>query len=415
MTADNNIDNEGIENNEDTVLDEHRLASLSKSLDKVKIQFMQQKSSTFLTTILFSLKIQWDINMEKPGVNVNGEYIKIHPDYWESLSLPQQISVLAHEAWHVALEHVVNIEMPGINRERYQEAADQVVNNLLQQASYELPPEAICDSQYKNMSTMQVYSQIMKNNPPNNNDNNNGGNGGGINNDIASPEGGTGFDNLQQLKNKIQDMNIKANTMAQMSGDKAGDLPGELELKIDEILNPKLDWRTLLQKYFAAFVKEDYSFQRPNRRFMPDFYLPGLHGEGLGHIGVAYDTSGSVYESEFAAFMTESDDIRETLKPKLTSAVDFDTTIKHVHKLTADQPMRELPFSGRGGTNLTCVFDHFNKTENRPDVLIVFSDLECHPREEEPPYPVIWVCINNPDAEVKFGKLIHYETEQVDY
>ena len=66
-----------------------------------------------------------------------------------------------------------------------------------------------------------------------------------------------------------------------------------------------------------------------------------------------------------------------------------------------------VSFSGWGGTNLTPVFEHYDK--NKPTVLVVFSDLFCAPIIEDPGYPVIWACFGNPNAEVNFGQLIHVD------
>jgi predicted metal-dependent peptidase len=77
--------------------------------------------------------------------------------------------------------------------------------------------------------------------------------------------------------------------------------------------------------------------------------------------------------------------------------------------------MDEVHFSGGGGTNLQPVFDHFaGKNPDHPEagpptVLIVFSDFYCGKIKEDPGYPVIWISVDNPNAEVNFGTLINYE------
>ena len=89
----------------------------------------------------------------------------------------------------------------------------------------------------------------------------------------------------------------------------------------------------------------------------------------------------------------------------MITVVDFDTRIKNIHIIKPDDDIREINFSGRGGTDLYPVFDHFN--ENPPSLLIVFSDLQCTAIKEETAYDVIWICINTPNAKVGFGNLIH--------
>jgi len=72
-----------------------------------------------------------------------------------------------------------------------------------------------------------------------------------------------------------------------------------------------------------------------------------------------------------------------------------------------------MEFHGRGGTSLHCVFKHFDELPRRkqPKLLIVFSDLYCAKITKKPNYDVIWICFDNPNAEVDFGKLIHVDSE----
>lgn len=279
----------------------------------------------------------------------------------------------------------------------------------------------LLDNQYENMTTMQVYNLLPDEPNSNNGQNGNGGGNssdenndkpfGGMGNDIKDPTKGKSSQQIQQDKNELDNILVKASMASKMAGDKPGSIPGDIQILIEELTNPKLPWNVILQNYMTSFNKDDYSYQRPNRRFTPDFYLPSLHSEGLDEIAVAVDTSGSVSEDEFRAFLTEINNIKETLNPKKTTIIDFDTSIKHVHTINEGDSIHNLPFSGRGGTDLDCVFDYYGK--NKPNLLLVFSDLWCDQIEDDPGYPVIWVCVDNPNAEVNFGTLIHYDTREV--
>ncbi len=61
------------------------------------------------------------------------------------------------------------------------------------------------------------------------------------------------------------------------------------------VLHPPADWRSVLREFVSAHARNDYSWARPNRRFLAQgLYLPGLHSEELGDVVLAVDTSGSV-------------------------------------------------------------------------------------------------------------------------
>ena len=134
-----------------------------------------------------------------------------------------------------------------------------------------------------------------------------------------------------------------------------------------------------------------------------------MYSESIGEIAVAIDSSGSVSNKDFLACASEIDNFIRKVKPSKTTIASFDTAIRDVHTLTDGQSVSGLKFKGRGGTNLQPVFDYFN--ENKPKILVIFSDLWCDEIRVKPKYPVIWICCDNPTAKVHFGELIHYSTK----
>jgi len=379
---------------------------LKSSLNKVKIKLLSKKGSTFLTTILFSLKFKWDNSLSPPTAAVDGVNLFIHPEFWETLTLEERMGLMAHEAWHVAFNHMGNMMTMSVDKTKYNIAADYVINLILDDNGFSLPEGGLLDQQYRGMSTMEVYNTLPDSPPPPPN-----GGAGSLIGDIKTPEDGNqSSEEIEKANQKVEQLIMRAKTAAEMVNEDFGQMPGDVQLLIDKLSNPKLDWATILQNHMNSYCKNDYSYRRPNKRFAPDFYLPDMISENLGEIAIAVDTSGSVSDRDFAAFLAEINDIKERLNPKLTTIIDFDTSIKTVHKLHPGQSVSGLPFSGRGGTDLECVFGYYEKRS--PEVLIVFSDLWCEVIEEKPPYPVIWICIENTDARVEFGKLIHFNPHE---
>jgi len=368
---------------------------LKKTLSKAKIGLISKGNSTFLSTILFSLKTKWEEQI--PTAGVDGINLFINPTWWLTLTEPARIGLLAHEAWHVAFEHILRSEQ--FKKEKYNRAADYVINLVVTKAGYTLPPKGLLDNKYIGMSTAQVYA-LLKDDPSSNI-------GAGYDCDIISTEKLTA-EKKALVQRKVQDILVKAATATKMESAKQySNIPGDIKLMIDELLNPKLDWKTILANYMTSFSKDDYSYKRPNKRYMPDMYIPTLYSESTGEVAVAVDTSGSVSDDMFTEFLTEINEIKQRLKPSLTTIIDFDTSIKNIHKLQADEDVTGLPFTGRGGTDLTPVFEYYNQAP--PEVLIIFSDLYCQKVQKDPGYPVIWICFDNPNVEVNFGTLIHME------
>jgi len=368
-----------------------------KALNKAKITLISQRNSVFICTVLFSLKFSWD--EETPTAKTNGLELLMNPDFFMSLSTEERVFLLAHEAWHVAFMHTTIDRRKSKSPIRWNMAGDFVINLMLKDSGYKMPQGGLIDEQYRDMSTNAVYDLLPEDTDENNPD---------FDSDIDDAEGSGAGADADEIEAKIEDIVVRASTQAQMQGQDPGSLPEHMRRILDKLLNPVLDWRTILQNYMTAFSKEDYSFSRPNRRFMPDHYLPGMHSESLGEIAVAIDTSGSVSPKEFAVFLTEINDIKESLRPTSTRVITFDTRIHDDIQLTADQPIDEVELHGGGGTDLRPVFKRMKDKE--PIVLIIFSDLYCDEIRSDPGYPVIWIAVNHKDAKVNFGDLIHYST-----
>lgn len=366
----------------------------NKALNKAKINLIIKPNSVFLTTILFSLKQSW--NNKIPTAATNGTELLINSDWFLTLTLHQRVALLAHESYHVCFQHMLR----GVNKEKekYNKAADYVINIMLKDAGFDLPPEGLVDSKYRNMSTEQVYV-LLESKPEEKYDC-----------DLLAITSNSDSDNDKTEQDKVMEIGniiVKAITQSKMQGDDPGTVPGEIEVMIDELINPKLPWNQVLQNYINGYVKEDFSFRKPNRRFLPEFYLPSLYSEGLDHLAFAVDASYSVLDEEFAMYLSEIEHARETLKPKLTTIIDFDTKVKNVHKLSEDISVQDIVFQGRGGTDIKPPLKYFK--QNKPTVLIIFTDGEFYPYEDDIDFPIIWVIIGNKGFTSNIGKVIHYE------
>ena len=362
------------------------MITLDKAFSKAKVGIMSEHQSVFISTILFSLHHSWDETI--PTACTNGKFLKMNPDFFMELSEKERMFLLAHESWHVAFSHILRLE--GRDHLRWNKAADYVINIMLRDAGYSMPTGGLINADYRGWSSEQVYDDLDESADDDDFDS-----------DLEETDG------TEESIEAIKEMVVSAAMQAGMSNE-AGSIPGEIQREVDKLTNPKLDWKTILQNHMSAFAQNDYTFRKPNRRFFPSHFLPSLYSEDMAEIAIAVDTSGSVTKDEFTAFLSEINSIKESLNPTLTTIIDFDTKIRNVHELSQDESIDNVEFHGGGGTRLQCVFDHYTKHE--PTVLIVFSDLYCVPIDVEPNYPVIWIVVNNTNANTNFGNQIQYTT-----
>lgn len=401
-------------------IDPALLKEANAALDKAKLQLISIKRSVFTTTILFSLKLKWDASIKT--ANVDGIHLRINPQFFLNFSASHRVFLLAHEAWHVAFEHITRFcDLPNYNEDpklnkadfkTFNEAADHVINLMLQEKGYAVPQEACCNRKYTNMTTEQVYNDLMKNKSqdpnfipdftPSGGDNNKG---------QPSPSGLT----PEQLKQKVDEMIVKANTASKMNKEADGsceDVPDCVAQRIEEMLNPKIDWTILLRNFMFDLCRDDYSYRKPNKRYMPRLIIPTLYSEGMGKIGCGIDISGSVTDDQFNAFKCEIEQIKEALNPSTTEVIQWHHKIADITNVERYQNLDNIVFDETGGTNVYPLLEHW--IQDPPDVAVIFTDGYFRPfdKPELITFPVIWVIYDNDQFLPEFGSVIQYELDE---
>ena len=119
----------------------------------------------------------------------------------------------------------------------------------------------------------------------------------------------------KDISKKIQEITERAAN----KGTGGGGVSPALRKFIEDLVNPQVDWRKILQKYVSESDDDPTMYKIPNRRFVSrDMYLPGLRGkeEGFGTVVIAVDTSGSIGQDEYNTFLAESRSVLKMFQPK---------------------------------------------------------------------------------------------------
>lgn len=216
---------------------------------------------------------------------------------------------------------------------------------------------------------------------------------------------------LDAIADEWQVYTRQAVNVARRQGE--GVLPGFIEELVDVLNTPQTDWRIELRQFVDPSSTKDYSWVSPNRRMMAQgYYVPGLISDGINHIALLIDTSGSIDYEWLRKFGCEAQAALDD------GAIDRITLIfidEQVHR-TAEYTKGELidfTCQGRGGTEFAPGFDWLNKNEPNVSAAIYFTDLDCHTFGPEPTYPVLWAAYDsNPHvlkarmAKVPFGQCV---------
>lgn len=362
-------------------------AETKKAYDKAKIGLMARPDTAFFTTIVFSLKLIWDWDISTAATD--GSAIRINPDFFMSLSLDERIFLMVHESMHVALLHMIRLGER--SHKKWNIACDHYINLLLIERGFKMPKMGLADPQYKDLSSDEIYARLPD--PPPNDD---------FQMDLEPPK-----DPPKDLTHEVEDILIRAALQSKMQEDTPGTIPGDIEIFLNKLLNPKLPWQQILRKYIQNLTKHDYSWRKPNRRFFPEHYLPSMFSEKLMDIAIAIDASGSVSDDDFKVFVSETRGILKMMKPDKLTLIQFDRVIKSVDNIGSIRDLMNVKFIGRGGTRIEPVMEWAK--ENKPKLLLVFTDGEFNFYNTDYKTNTVFLIHNNPRFKSPYGKIIHYE------
>ena len=358
------------------------------ALNKAKLHIAIRKESAFISTILFSLKFSWDETI--PTACTNGINLRVNPEFFLSLPLLQQVFLLEHESYHVAFMHMTRTGDRDFRL--WNMATDYVINLMLVKANGAMIEGGLLDRKYANYTSEQVYQDLVANPPPESED------------FILDMEESSD-DTSEAIEAEVTDILVKAATQAKLS-DQAGSIPGEVEIFLDKLLNPKLPWNVIMENYMDAMAPDDYTMRRPNRRFYPSYYLPSLYSEAVGEVAIMIDASGSVTDEQFNQWFAEIYAITANLNPSKLTVCDFDTEIRSINTVSNVNDLMDIKFTGRGGTYIREVMEYGAK--HQPTVMIIFTDGYFTPENIDPLCPIIWLIHGNKSFKSNWGRIIEY-------
>lgn len=379
-------------------------------LDRAKTKLVLEEP--FFATILLNLELVETKKLNGKDlwlVATDGTTLWYNKDNFEQLTVGQAKGALKHEVMHVAQLHPWRGE--GKEHQRWNHATDYAINPMIIDDGGELPVGALDGTPYKGQSADQIYNHLPPMPPQNGPGKNQMGN---QQNPMA--------DDVQPAKDKSQAGVEKAKAMIAQAANVAkaqGKLPEFVKAMVDEVMAAETDWREELREFLTESSPNDYSYKRPNRRFMTGdeaLYLPTQYGQdAMDELGTIMDTSGSITMDELRRGLGEIVGAVQDVAPKRLTVAYCDAAVQHAD--TFDQPGEaELKASfqrhGAGGTSMPAGLKWFKR--NRPNVkaVIVYTDGETSFGEEEDfPFPVLWA-ITNPRIRAPWGRTIFIDLDK---
>jgi len=354
---------------------------------------------------------------------VDGKSLGYNPAFVDSLSMDKLKGCLCHEVMHCALSH--HARRGDRDSKKWNVAADYAVNPLVRD-KFSLPDGALFDPDLSSFSAEEIYNRLPDQSGDQGQDQDQAGSSGGSGDSGDQDQGqdqGSGSDpggcgevrdcpgedgavaSASDLAKSESEWRVAVAQAAQQA-QAFGSLPAGFDRVVDEIVNPKVDWRSLLRRFMDQVSKSDYSWSPPNRRHVhAGLYLPSCRTSDIGTVAVAVDTSCSIGQKTLDQVMAELSSI----------VVDFRCEIylvwcdSRIHGIENFQdgylPERLIP-KGGGGADFRRVFEWAGRESIDPPCLIYFTDLCGSFPESVPMYPVLWITEGKALKEVPFGEVL---------
>ena len=287
-------------------------------------------------------------------------------DFCAPLSVRQLMFLLAHEAMHYMLCH--GLRRGHRDPQAWNVAADKVINDTLIDAGVgDFIDGGITLDGAREMAAESLYDE---------NDDGDGEGPGGLGNDIGDPTDADG----QPLDDAtIHQLEAEAKIDAIQSAKAAkavGKLPASIERIIEELVNVTTPWYDILERFMAGKIKDGYSWNRPNRRFIArNIYIPGTdYVPKMGPVVIGVDTSGSIGPDEIAMFNGHINRIIDTCNPEVVHVVYCDYDVAGVDEYTPQDFPVTIQCKGGGGTSFKPVFDWIDNNAIEPECVVYLTD-----------------------------------------
>ena len=359
----------------------------------------------------------------------DGKSLGYNPKWVEGLTLPQVKGFLAHEVEHIAFLH--HTRRGERDHKKWNVAGDHVINLMLDDNKFDLPPNGLMDRQYRDMSTDAVFAKL-----PDQPEGGGGKGGEGGSGEGGSGEGGSGEGEGQdgsgdpgecgevrdapgkdgqaatpsEMAQAEQETKI-AVTQAAQAAKVQGKLPAGIERIVKDLLAAKVDWREILRRFVMSHAKNDYSWTPPNRRYVHQgLYLPSLRSDELGPVVILDDTSGSMDQEAHQRCASEISGVLEAYDTSVY-VVYVDTRVAGYEVFKREDLPLVINSKGGGGTDFRPGFEWIREQGIDPSCVIYMTDLECSSYPSEPGYPVLWAHISGGygrerEYKVPFGEVV---------
>ena len=361
-----------------------------------------------------------------PTAATNGRDFMYNKKFVEKLSVKKLEFLFAHEICHAVFDHFGRLgsRIPMLANI----AQDYAVNQILvdERIGEKITEVKICyDAKYRGLAWEEIYDELFEKAEKIPMEQLLSQLGDLLDEHIKEEEGagsegdktkdGKGKPSLtkeeaEQIRDEIKNAMIQS---AAAAG--AGKVPAGIQRLIKNWTEPKMDWRQLVQQEIQSIVRNDYSFQRVNRKSMHSgAILPGMKEATTIDVAISIDMSGSIGQEDATVFLSEIKGIMDQYEDFKINLWCFDTEIYNHKTITHDEAHELVEYEpqGGGGTDFEVNWQFMEENGIQPKKFIMFTDgYPCGGWGNEDYCDTIFIVKGNEKAEAPFGQTVIYERE----
>lgn len=361
-----------------------------------------------------------------PTAATNGRNFYYNKDFVNKLSIKKLEFLFAHEICHAIFDHFGRCGSR--DRQLANIAQDYAVNQILvdERIGEKITEVQICyDPKYRGMAWEEIYDilwekaekipmdQLLKQLGEllDEHINEDGNSAGGDKDGEGKGKGIPGMtkEEAQRIRDEIKEAMVQAASAA------AGKVPGQIQRMIKDLTEPKMNWRELIRMNIQSIVRNDYSFQRPNRKsWQSGAILPGMRQDETIEVAIAVDMSGSIGTEDATTFLSEVKGIMDQYQDFKITLWCFDTEIYNPQVITHDNSEDLMSYEpmGGGGTDFDVNFEWMKEQDLQPKKFIMFTDgYPCGSWGDPDWTDTLFVVKGNTSAEAPFGQTVIYEKD----
>lgn len=368
-----------------------------------------------------------------PTAATDGRNFYYNREFIRKLTKEQLLFLMGHEVLHAVYDHLGR--RAGRDPQIWNMANDYIVNfTLVKERIGEMIKGGLYSDKYTDeLTSDEVYNLLQKNSVQiqmpldvhlelggdgdDDNDGKNSGDGNGNGGGKTATVTVVGEDgppslseeDLAKIRNEMKAAVINA---AQAC---AGKVPAGVKRLIEDITEPKMDWRTMLECHIQSAIKDDFTWRRISKKSWGcGAILPGQNTMETIDIAICIDCSGSISDQMLKDFLGEVKGIMEQYVDFKIRLWTFDTRVYNEQMFTPENldEIYEYDIQGGGGTMFECNWEHMRENDIEPHKLVMFTDGYPGGSWGEEDYcDTLFIVHGNTSIVAPFGMTAYYDEE----